>query len=281
MEDFKLTAERIAAYGRYLKQEERASATLEKYLRDVRAFALWMDGEAVTREAVTGWKERMLTERRAPSTVNAALSALNGLFRFLGWEGCRARFVKVQRRLFCDPARELTRPDYERLIATARELGKERLVLVMETICATGVRVSELRYLTVEAVQRGRAEISLKGKVRVILIPTKLARKLLKYAKKNKTASGEIFLTGNGKSLSRRQIWTEMKQLCKYADVEPSRVFPHNLRHLFATAYYRAYKDIAKLADVLGHSSIETTRIYLLTSGAEHQRQLDRLGLVS
>ena len=256
MEDFKLTAERIAAYGRYLKQEERTLATLEKYLRDVRAFALWLDGEAVTKEAVTGWKERLLVERRA-------------------------RFVKVQRRLFRDPARELTRPDYERLIATARELGKERLALVMETICATGVRVSELRYLTVEAVQRGRAEISLKGKVRVILIPTKLARKLLKYAKKNKTASGEIFLTGNGKSLSRRQIWTEMKRLCKYADVEPSRVFPHNLRHLFATAYYRAYKDIAKLADVLGHSSIETTRIYLLTSGAEHQRQLDRLGLVS
>ena len=281
MEDFKLTAERIAAYGRYLKQEERTLATLEKYLRDVRAFALWLDGEAVTQEAVTGWKERLLVERRAPSTVNTALSALNGLFRFLGWEGCRARFVKVQRRLFRDPARELTRPDYERLIATARELGKERLALVMETICATGVRVSELRYLTVEAVQRGRAEISLKGKVRVILIPTKLARKLLKYAKKNKTASGEIFLTGNGKSLSRRQIWTEMKRLCKYADVEPSRVFPHNLRHLFATAYYRAYKDIAKLADVLGHSSIETTRIYLLTSGAEHQRQLDRLGLVS
>lgn len=281
MEDFKLTAERIAAYGRYLKQEERTLATLEKYLRDVRAFALWLDGEAVTKEAVTGWKERLLVERRAPSTVNTALSALNGLFRFLGWEGCRARFVKVQRRLFRDPARELTRPDYERLIATAREMGKERLALVMETICATGVRVSELRYLTVEAVQRGRAEISLKGKVRVILIPTKLARKLLKYAKKNKTASGEIFLTGNGKSLSRRQIWTEMKRLCKYADVEPSRVFPHNLRHLFATAYYRAYKDIAKLADVLGHSSIETTRIYLLTSGAEHQRQLDRLGLVS
>lgn len=281
MEDFKLTAERIAAYGRYLKQEERTPATLEKYLRNVRAFALWLDGRPVTKEAVTGWKERLLAERRAPSTVNAALSALNGLFRFLGWEGCRARFVKVQRRLFRDPARELSRPDYDRLIATARELGKERLALVMETICATGVRVSELRYLTVEAVQRGRAEISLKGKVRVILIPTKLARKLLKYAKKNKTASGEIFLTGNGKSLSRRQIWAEMKRLCVYAGVAPSRVFPHNLRHLFATAYYRAYRDIAKLADVLGHSSIETTRIYLLTSGAEHQRQLDRLGLVS
>lgn len=281
MEDFKLTAERIAAYGRYLKQEERTPATLEKYLRDVRAFALWLDGEAVTKEAVTGWKERLLTERRAPSTVNAALSALNGLFRFLGWEGCRARFVKVQRRLFRDPARELTRPDYDRLIATARELGKERLALLMETICATGIRVSEVRYITVEAAKAGRAEIALKGKIRVILIPGKLCRKLLKYAKKNKTVSGEIFLTGNGNGISRRQIWAEMKRLCKYAGVEPSRVFPHNLRHCFAVAFYRAYKDIAKLADVLGHSSIETTRIYLLTSGAEHQRQLDRLGLVS
>ena len=233
------------------------------------------------KEAVTSWKERLLAEHRAPSTVNAALSALNGLFRFLGWEDCRTRFVRVQRRLFRDPARELTRPDYDRLIAAARELGRDRLALVMEAICSTGVRVSEIRYLTVEAVQRGRAEISLKGKVRTILIPTKLARKLLKYAKKNKTVSGEIFLTGNGKSLSRRQIWAEMKRLCVHAGVEPSKVFPHNLRHCFATAYYRAYRDIAKLADVLGHSSIETTRIYLLTSGAEHQRQLDRLGLVS
>lgn len=281
MEDFKLTAEHIAAYGRYLKQEERAPTTLEKYLRDVRAFALWLDGRPVTKEAVTGWKERLLAERRTPSTVNAALSALNGLFRFLGWEGYRARFVKVQRQLFRDPARELSRTDYDRLIAAARELGRERLALVMETICATGIRVSEVCSITVEAAQRGRAEISLKGKIRVILIPTKLARKLLKYAKKNKTISGEIFLTGNGKSLSRRQIWAEMKRLCVHAGVEPSRVFPHNLRHLFATAYYRAYRDIAKLADVLGHSSIETTRIYLLTSGAEHQRQLDQLGLVS
>lgn len=281
MKERVLTLEQLAAYDGHLRLEEKSAATIEKYLRDIRAFALWLDGRPVTKEAVTGWKERLLAERRAPSTVNAALSALNGLFRFLGWEGCRARFVKVQRRLFRDPTRELSRTDYDRLIAAARELGRERLALVMETICATGVRVSELRYLTVEAVQRGRAEISLKGKVRVILIPTKLARKLLKYAKKNKTVSGEIFLTGNGKSLSRRQIWAEMKRLCVQAGVEPSRVFPHNLRHLFATAYYRAYRDIAKLADVLGHSSIETTRIYLLTSGAEHQRQLDRLGLVS
>lgn len=281
MEDFKLTAERIEEYGRYLKQEERSPATLEKYLRDVRTFALWLDGRPVTKETVTSWKERLLAERRAPSTVNAALSALNGLFCFLGWEGCRVRFVKVQRRLFRDPARELTRPDYDRLIATARDRGQHRLTLLIETICATGIRVSEVRYITVEAAQRGRAEISLKGKVRVILIPAKLCRKLLKYAKKNKVVSGEIFLTRNGKSLSRRQIWAEMKRLCVHAGVEQSRVFPHNLRHLFATTYYRAYRDIAKLADVLGHNSIETTRIYLLTSGAEHQHQLNRLGLVS
>ena len=151
----------------------------------------------------------------------------------------------------------------------------------METICATGIRVSEVRYITVEAAKDGRAEIALKGKIRVILLPNKLCRKLLKYAKKNKTASGEIFLTRNGTSLSRRQIWAEMKGLCRAAGVTASKVFPHNFRHLFATAFYRASRDIVKLADVLGHSSIETTRIYLLTSGAEHQRQLDRLGLVS
>lgn len=192
-----LSTEQITAYDTYLRIEERAAGTREKYLRDVQAFVCWLNGAAVTKEAVTSWKERLLAEHRAPSTVNAALSALNGLFRFLGWEDCRTRFVRVQRRLFRDPARELTRPDYDRLIAAARELGRDRLALVMEAICSTGVRVSEIRYLTVEAVQRGRAEISLKGKVRTILIPTKLARKLLKYAKKNKTVSGEIFLTGN------------------------------------------------------------------------------------
>lgn len=281
MDAYKLTMEQIAQYGRHLCAEERSPATVEKYLRDVRAFALWLDGGPVTKEALTGWKERLLAERRAPSTVNAALSALNGLFRFLGWEDCRAKFLKIQRRLFRDRSRELTRPDYERLIAAARERGQERLALLMESICATGIRVSEVRYITVEAARQGRAEIHLKGKIRVILIPGKLCRKLLKYAKKQKTISGEIFLTGNGKGLSRRQIWAEMKRLCQYAGVAPSKVFPHNLRHCFAVAFYRAYKDIAKLADVLGHSSIETTRIYLLTSGEEHQRQLDRLGLVS
>ncbi len=276
-----LYKEQILAYGRYLRSEERAAGTMEKYLRDIRAFAVWLEGRMVAREAVSEWKEHLLEVGRTPATVNCALAALNGLFRFLGWEDCRAKFLKVQRRAFRDNRRELTRGDYERLIATARARGRERLALLMETICATGIRVSEARYITVEAAQRGLAEISLKGKIRTIILPGKLCRKLLKYAKKQKTVSGEIFLTRNGKPLTRRQIWAEMKALSEYAGVEPSKVFPHNLRHLFATVFYRACRDIAKLADVLGHSSIETTRIYLMTSGVEHRKELDRLGLVS
>ena len=281
MEKRTLTPARITAYGRWLNQEERSAATIEKYLRDVRAFARWLNGSTVTKEGVTGWKEQLLTEHRAPSTINTALAALNGLFRFLGWEDCRAKFLKIQRRIFRDQSRELARADYDRLVSTAKARGQDRLTLLLETICATGIRVSEVRYITVEAAQRGRTEISLKGKIRTILLPGKLCRKLLKYARKHKTVSGEIFLTRNGTSLSRRQIWTELKRLCKSAGVESAKVFPHNLRHLFATIFYRACKDIVRLADVLGHSSIETTRIYLVTSGAEHARQLERLGLVS
>lgn len=281
MSDYIITTERITAYGVYLKREERAPATVEKYLRDVWAFAKWLDGGAVTREAVIAWKEHLLSEHRAPTTINAGLSALNGLFHFLGWEDCCAKFLKLQRRMFREPSKELTRADYDRMVSAANECGQHRLALLMEAICATGIRVSEVKYLTIEAVRAGRADISLKGKVRTILFPAKLCRKLLKYARKQKIVSGEIFLTRNGKPLSRHQIWAGMKKLCKAAGVAPSKVFPHNLRHLFATAFYRACRDIVKLADVLGHSNIETTRIYLLTSGAEHQQQLNRLGLVS
>ena len=281
MEKRTLTPARITAYGRWLNQEERSAATIEKYLRDVRAFARWLNGSTVTKEGVTGWKEQLLTEHRAPSTINTALAALNGLFRFLGWEDCRAKFLKIQRRIFRDQSRELARADYDRLVSTAKARGQDRLTLLLETICATGIRVSEVRYITVEAAQRGRAELALKGKLRTILLPGKLCRKLLRYAKKQNTASGEIFLTRNRHGMGRRQIGAEMKRLCAAAGVAPSKVFPHNLRHLFATAFYRMSRDIVKLADVLGHSCIETTRIYLMTSGTEHQRQLERLGLVS
>lgn len=213
MNGYHLSAEQPQTFARYLHEQERSAGTVEKYLRDVQAFRRWLDGSPVTQERLTGWKEHLLRQGYAPVTVNSMLAALNGLFRFLGWTDCRARFVKVQRRLFRETARELTRREYERLLRTAQQNGKTRLALLMETICATGIRVSEVRYITVEAARRGRAEIALKGKIRTILLPKKLARKLLQYAAQNKTARGEIFLTASGKGLSRRQIWAEMKQL--------------------------------------------------------------------
>ena len=281
MNERKLSASMLTAYDRWLRQEERADATREKYLRSIRAFAAWLGSAAVTKDVVTEWKAHLVQQRQAPSTINTALAALNGLLRFLGREDCRAKFLKVQRCIFRAPERELTRAEYARLLAAAQSSGDARLALLMESICATGIRVSEVKFLTVEAAQCGRAEIALKGKIRTILLPAKLCRKLLKYAKKQKIARGEIFLTTGGKGMDRRQIWSAMKRLCRKAGVAPSKVFPHNLRHLFATAYYRVYRDIVKLADMLGHSSIETTRIYLVESGAEHQRQLDRLGLIT
>nr|WP_264464831.1 tyrosine-type recombinase/integrase [Intestinimonas butyriciproducens] len=273
--------EQIITYRTWLAAEEKSAGTIEKYLRDIYGFFRWLNGEAVSKERALDWKAYLLERGYAPVTINSMLSAVNSLLHFLGWDDCRVKFLKIQRRLFREEQRVLTRAEYERLLEAARSLGRERLALLMETICATGIRVSEVRYITVEAVQRGRAEITLKGKIRTILIPNKLCRKLLKYAKKQKTASGEIFLTKGGMSLSRKQLWAEMKSLCKRAGVEPSKVFPHNLRHLFATCFYRACRDIVQLADVLGHSSIETTRIYLLTTGAEHAKHLERLGLVS
>ena len=281
MQDYTITGEQLQAFRQRLVWEEKSPATIEKYLRDAAAFTAWLDGRAASKAAAGAWKAALLEAKLAPATINIKLAAVNRFLVFLGWPAFRVKPLRIQRRLFRDDSRELTRPEYLRLLETARTQGRERLALLLETICGTGIRVSEVRYVTVEAVYRGRAEISLKGKIRTILLPGKLCRKLLKYARKQKIASGEIFLTRNEKGISRRQIWAEMKGVCKYVGVEPSKVFPHNLRHLFATAFYRASRDIVKLADVLGHSSIETTRIYLLTSGAEHQRQLDRLGLVS
>ena len=279
MEPRKITEETLAAFARQLGEEERSPATLEKYLREVRQFAAFLGGREVTRDLAAAWREE-LSARQSPATVNGKLTALDRLLAFLGWEDCRVKHLRVQRQLFRDSARELSREEYARLVETARRLGRGRLSLLMQTLCATGIRVSEVRYITVEAARSGQADIALKGKVHTILLPGKLCRKLLKYARQQKTASGEIFLTKSGKPLSRRQIWAEMKRLCLRAGVAPTKVFPHNLRHLFARTFYQATRDVAKLADVLGHSSIETTRIYLISTGAQHRRDLDRLRLV-
>ena len=278
--EYIITQTDIDGYCHSLTEEERAAGTVAKYRRDLTAFARFLDGQRVTRENAAGWKTHLLGAGYAPVTVNAMLSAVNGFFRFMGWN-IKIKFLKIQHRLFRSPERELTRAEYARLLAAARERGQERLALIMETLCATGIRISELRYITAEAAKTGRATIALKGKIRTILLPAKLCRKLQKYAKKQKIASGAVFRTKSGRSISRRQVWFELKRLCKAAGVAPGKVFPHNFRHLFATTFYKACRDIARLADVLGHSSIETTRIYLAVSGAEQQRQLDRLGLVS
>ena len=275
-----VTKEEIRQFSDALAEEERSAGTIEKYVRDVRRFAVWLDGEEVSRERTAAWRDGLLERGYAPVTINSMVAAVNQFFTFLGWEECKVKALKIQRRLFRDDRRELTREEYQRLLDAAHGLGRERLALLLETICATGIRVSEVKYITVEAAHAGRAEISLKGKLRTILLPGKLCRKLKKYARQQKTASGEIFLTRSGKGLSRRQIWAEMKRLCKAAGVAPSKVFPHNLRHLFARTFYRVCRDVVKLADVLGHSSIETTRIYLISTGSEHANILRKMHLV-
>ncbi len=276
-----LTREELRAFAAHLRAGDRSAGTIEKYLRDVRGFAVWMGDREVTRENALDWRGGLVERGYAPATVNSMLSAVNSFLKFSGREDCRIRFLRLQRKAFRESDRELTRNDYQRLLDAAQDSGRERLRLLMETICSAGIRVSEVRYITLEAARRGKAEIALKGKIRTILLPARLCRKLVKYARRQSIAAGEIFVTRSGKSLSRRQIWREMKTLCQRAGVEPTKVFPHNLRHLFAVMFYRACRDIVKLADVLGHSSINTTRIYLVTTGAEHARQLERLGLVT
>lgn len=275
-----LSQDDITAYAACLRGEEKADSTIENYLRDIQTFRLWLGSKPIAKALMTEWKDHLLSKSFAPATVNAKLAAVNSLLGFLGLSDCRVKTVKIQRRVFREVSRELTRDEYHRLLHAAQKQGRDRLALLMETICATGVRVSEVRYITVEALQNQRADITLKGKVRSILLPRKLCRKLLKYARRQKIRTGEIFRTRSGRPMSRGQIWHEMKSVCKAAGVAPSKVFPHNLRHLFATVFYKTCRDIVKLADLLGHSSINTTRIYLMTTGAEHARQLEELGLI-
>lgn len=275
-----ITKEGMNEFYNYLKLEEKEQSTIEKYLSELQSFILWLGKRSITKDVIFEWKEHLCQSDYQANTVNAKLSVLNKFIYFLGVPEYKLKYLKIQKKLFCSTEKELNKEEYRRLLKTAQEQGKTRLSLLIETICATGIRVSEVKYITVKAIQTGRADISLKGKVRTILLPNKLCRKLIKYAKKQNITSGEIFLTKNKKGISRRQIWAEMKALCEKANVASSKVFPHNLRHLFARTFYYACKDISKLADVLGHSNINTTRIYLISTGIEHTKQMEKLGLV-
>ena len=275
-----LTQREFNQFEDYLRHDEREESTIEAYLRSLTRFAEWADGRAVTKELAMEWKAALAEAGYRPISVNAMLAAVNKFFTCMGREDCKVKYLKLQRQMFRKSEKDLSKEEYQRLVQAAHKKGDLRMELILETICATGIRVGELKYITVEAVRAGVAEIALKGKIRTILLPHRLCRKLQKYAKQQKIASGKIFLTQDGLPVSRQSIWTRMKALCEAAGVERSKVFPHNLRSLFARSFYGSCHDVVRLADVLGHSSIETTRIYLMSTGKEYLRQLDKLGLV-
>ena len=274
-----INRESIEEFKSWLRAEERSEGTIVKYMRDLTRFSDWMYDRHINREMLIEYKEHLTQHGFEAVTVNSMLAAINTYFRYIGLN-IRLKYLRIQRRLFREENRELQKNEYEKLIRTAETRGDFRLALLMETIGATGIRVSEVQYITVEAAKSGRTQISLKGKICDILLPNRLCKKLLKYARKQNIAAGEIFITKSGKGISRKQIWAEMKAICKIAGVEASKVFPHNLRHLFARVFYRVTRDVTQLADLLGHSSIETTRIYLRSTGAEHVRQLEGLKMV-
>lgn len=274
-----ITPELIGRYAAYLLEQEKAPATIAAYTRALLALLDFLPGGAVAKAALISWKED-LTGRCAAATVNLYLAAANGFLAFCGWDDCKVKPLKIQRAVFCKEETELTRDEYIRLVKAAEATENRRLSLLIQTICATGIRVSELRFITVEAARTGRADVDNKGKRRTVFLPDKLRGLLLKYAGQQKRTAGPLFVTRTGRPLDRSNIWRDMKALCESAGVAPGKVFPHNLRHLFARAYYTLEKDLSRLADLLGHSNINTTRIYTIESGAVHARQMARMGLV-
>lgn len=275
----KITEKTIKDFKNHLINEEKAPATVEKYIHDLTVFSTWLKGSALTKEKVIEYKE-MLKNSYAKSSVNSILASLNSFFDYKELYGIKVKNIKIQRSIFISREKELTKSEYERLLSAAKRHGKQKLFLLMQTICATGIRVSELEFITVSAVKCGQADIDCKGKSRRVIIPDALCRILRRYAKEQEIISGSIFISKNGRPLDRSNIWKLMKALCAYAGVSRAKVFPHNLRHLFARTYYSVEKDISRLADILGHSSIETTRIYTMESGDIHRRQIEKLGLL-
>ena len=274
-----LTAEMIAEFREHLILEERSEATVEKYIRDVTAFSAFANGGEISKETVITYKKH-LQGNYAVRSVNSMLASINSLFAFLGWHDLKVKSIKLQQQIYCPEEKELTKVEYTRLCRTAERKHNERLNLILQTICGTGIRVSELRFITVEAARQGEATVSCKAKTRSVFIVKELQKKLLRYAAEQNIKSGMIFITRTCKTVSRTNIWREMKALCEEANVNPQKVFPHNHRHLFARVFYGIEKDIAKLADILGHSSINTTRIYIISTGTEHRRRMENMRLI-
>ena len=274
-----ITNSAIMAFEKHLKDDEKSANTVAKYLHDLYCFLDFTQGQAIDKTMMLDYKA-LLGERYAPSSANSMIAAVNAFLRFMGWMDCCIKQFKVQKKAFCSEEKELTKAEYIRLVNTAKAEGNERLNLILQTICGTGIRVSELQFITVEAVRKGEAVVSCKNKTRTVFIVRELQKKLLNYIKTKGITTGCIFITKSGKPMSRCNIWREMKALCEQAGVSPDKVFPHNLRHLFARTFYGIEKDIAKLADILGHSNINTTRIYIITTGAEHKRKMENMRLI-
>lgn len=275
-----ITKELLEQYRAYLLAEEKENATVAKYMRDLVKLSEYVGARPLDKALIVAYKKELKDKGYRISSINSFLVAANRLFSFLGWGDLRVRTFKVQREAFCPEKRCLTKQEYLRLVRTADRRNSPRLAMILQTICATGIRISELGFVTVESVRKGMMEIRCKGKVRTVLLPKDLRKILNTYIRERQICEGTVFLTSGGKPVNRSNIWREMKALCREAGVDEEKVFPHNLRHLFARTFYEVKKDIAKLADVLGHSSIDTTRIYIQTSSREHRKQLDRMGLV-
>lgn len=274
-----VTEKLLDQFRSFLKNDERSAATIEKYMRDLNCFAKFVGNGDISKEDIINYKNS-LPQKYALSSANSMLAALNSFLRFCGWQDMCVKQFRIQREAYCPEDKELTKEEYMRLLCAANKNKNERLNLIIQTICGTGIRVSELQYITVEAVNKGEAAVSCKGKNRRIFIVSDLKKKLLRYAKEQNIISGPVFLTRRGKPVSRVNIWRDMKALCEQAQVCPSKVFPHNLRHLFARTFYRLEKDIAKLADILGHTNINTTRVYIVTTCAEHKRRMEHMHLI-
>lgn len=279
MEERILTADIIEDFRKNLELQEKSTSTIEKYIRDVKAFSAYTENAAITKEKVIAYK-KYLRNNYAVRSVNSMLASINSLFNSLEWHDLKVKSLKLQQQVFCSEDRELTKAEYARLCKTAERKKNKRLNLILQTICGTGIRVSELQYITVEAAKQGEAVVNCKAKTRSVFIVKELKQKLLRYAAEQNIKSGMIFVTRAGKPISRTNIWREMKALCAEADVNPGKVYPHNLRHLFARVFYGIEKDIAKLADILGHSSINTTRIYIISTGTEHRKKMENMHLI-